>query len=35
MPRAMDNDGRAVLPLAEKLAPYLLIDPINVSDCLA
>jgi hypothetical protein len=32
---AMDNDGRAVLPLAEKFVPYLLIDPVNVSDRLA
>jgi hypothetical protein len=31
----MNNDGRAVLPLAEKFAPYLLIDPVNVSDRLA
>jgi hypothetical protein len=35
MPRAMDNGGRAVLPLAEKFAPYLLIDLVNVSDRLA
>jgi len=32
MPRAMDNGGRVVLPLAEKFAPYLLIDPVNASD---
>jgi hypothetical protein len=32
---AMDNDGGAGLPLAEKFAPYFLIDPVNVSDRLA
>jgi len=34
-PRATDNDGRAVLPLAEQFAPYLLIDRVNVADRLA